>query len=120
MGIEDTNFLIADFALHPFGFVSGRLKRGMTMRGFDLARAGQPCGGDAKLRHHLLDDVDRLMRDLVHASCHRAAMSGIDVAERQAKLGGHHPAVSAARTPARLVGFEHNRLKSAFCDVMGC
>src|SRR5581483_12207853 len=84
MGVEDSNVRVSHLTLHPFGFIDRRLKRGMTMRGLDLARARQPCCRDAELRHQLLDDVDGLVCDLVHALCHGAAMRSIDVAERAA------------------------------------
>ncbi len=67
------------------------------VRGLDLPAARQPRAGDAEFGHQLIDHLDGLMRDLVHAPGHGAAMGGVDVAEREAEFGGDDAAIAAAR-----------------------
>ena len=118
MGIEDTNLGIAHLPLHPFGFVDRSLQRRLIVRGLDLPAARQPRTLDAEFGHQLIDHLDGIMRDLVHAPGHGAAMGGVDVAEREPELGGDDAAIAAARAPAGMVGFEHDRRKAALRDVM--
>src|SRR3954453_877515 len=45
-------------------------------------------------------------------------LGGVDVAKREAELGGDDAAIAAARAPAGMVGFEHDRRQPALRDVM--
>ena len=118
MGIEDTNLGIAHLPLHPFGFVDRGPERGLIVRGLDLPAARQPRTLDAEFGHQLIDHLDGVMRDLVHAPGHGATMGGVDVAEREAEFGGDDAAIAAARAPAGMIGFEHDRRKTALGDMM--
>ena len=116
--IEDPHLIIPHLALHPGGFVDRSLQCRLIMRGLDLAAARQPRAANPEFRHQLFDRLDRFMRNLVHAFRHRAAMGGVDVAERQPEFCGDDAAIAAARAPTWLIGFEHDRRQTALGDVM--
>ncbi len=118
MGIEDTNFRIAHLTLHPFGFVDRGPQRRIVVCGLDLPAACQPRARDTEFGDQFLDHLDGVMRDLVHAPGHGAAMGGVDVAEREPEFGGDDTAIAAARAPAGMIGFEHDRRKAALRDMM--
>jgi hypothetical protein len=118
MSIEDTNLGIAHLPLHPFGFVDRSPERCLIVRGLDLSAARQTRARDAKFGYQFIDHLDGIMRDLVHASGHVAAMCSVDVAEREPEFGGDDAAIAAAGAPAGMVGFEYDRRQPALCDVM--
>src|SRR5262245_22728661 len=74
IGAENRHGPIAELRLQPRGFFDRMAQRFVIVRGLDLATAREACLTDAERVDRLLDAVDRLMRERVHAPRHILAV----------------------------------------------